>query len=892
MGYLPQVVPGDQKVTIETQSGVEGYGTESTYVLPQTLYEYDKDSGPPPDPATRSDAGAVGDYHDVNPADVEDSALVTLAPRTFSDWPIKVKATYHFDSFSEPWRPVGTNCRGRIVVTNLTTDATQVFYTSTTNSSGASITSTISIPRTAFEPNTLYHLTWEADVYGGSYPTGLPLTDHRGQNYLGWFYLWADRTPLEPTITAPPNGSAVVWGEIDPQDSIFDLEWTNSDPDGGAAGGDHGGYEVQFRPAPSVDDPNPAWIVSPESGTPGSGDANYSSRFLRRLVGGPDGPLALALQSDHARFYAGPPADRPDGGTALTYGIVQLPSPGLWQFRARIFDYNARVPGIADAPFHPTPSQTYAISPWSNSSYISVVAAFLPPTLIAPVNGVAQEVGQVEFQWLFRDPRITGGTQAERQVRIRLAGGDETDWVELIPPGSVASASETYLWTNGDGFTIQPGFRYEWQANTVATPGSVDAEWTSEIGSFWGIPAPGSGSVIPVPDLTIPDPGLGCGDNRVFVYSRGGTTRLGEITGMVQVKWARQRDAITEATVTVRDWSDDCGELLAMLRSWQMELVIFRDNGQGPVRVWEGPITLLTYEVDQVTIGAHDCMAYVYRRILRIGFNDAYRASGGGLTPVTLRSQWIIQNALSYDDPNLLAYMQVIYQPDDARNSRVVNAFDVTAWQQVDDFAAKSGLDYVTVGRKIILFDTHTPIGRLPEMRDGDFGTPPIVTEYGMQLANFYAVTNNAGVYGTADRFDVNGDPEFYGYIEMLSSAYGESDQAAASEVLTAEQRARLEETLAEQAERNISGRYPAPLVVRVPDNSTLNPEINVGINQLIPGVHIPLRAADTLRQVTQMQKLDRVEVTQTDKVEQVQITLSPAPKSREEDPDVEEEVP
>lgn len=93
-------------------------------------------------------------------------------------------------------------------------------------------------------------------------------------------------------------------------------------------------------------------------------------------------------------------------------------------------------------------------------------------------------------------------------------------------------------------------------------------------------------------------------------------------------------------------------------------------------------------------------------------------------------------------------------------------------------------------------------------------------------------------------------------------------------------------ETLTEQAERNIANRYPTPLVARVPDNSTLNPELSVGINQLIPGVHIPLRSNSTLRQISQLQKLDRMQVTQTDKVEQVTVTLSPAPIDHDDDPD------
>lgn len=491
---------------------------------------------------------------------------------------------------------------------------------------------------------------------------------------------------------------------------------------------------------------------------------------------------------------------------------------------------------------------------------------------------------EIEYSWATTG-HLGGMTDADGLLYVTDA---DNDMVRVYDASRFANGANQFtIWTNGDDYTVEPGFRYEWQPRTVATPGDFDSGWSAPIATFWAIPTPGSGGVIPVPDITLPDPGLGCGDNQAFLFSRGGVARLGEITEKTMIKWGRTRDGISTCSITVSGWSRDCGELLKMMRSWMHEIVVYRDNGSGPVRVWEGPITRLTYTRDEVQIEAQDVWAYVYRRILRQGFNDSYRPNGG-LTTVTRRSATILQNALAYDDPNLLAYLTVIERPDDARQSRVVADFSTTAWQQIDDFAAKSGLDYTAAGRKMILWDTHNAIGTLPEMRDGDFDTSPIVTEYGMQLANFYGVTNNSGVYGTAERLNASDQPEYYGWIEMLSSAYGESDEGGEIVTLTAAARQKLIEALTDQAERNIASRWPTPLVVRVPDNSTINPEVNIGINHLIPGVFIPLRATGTLREVTQMQKLDSMTVTQTAAGEQIQVTLSPAPRSRDEDPDEE----
>jgi hypothetical protein len=117
-------------------------------------------------------------------------------------------------------------------------------------------------------------------------------------------------------------------------------------------------------------------------------------------------------------------------------------------------------------------------------------------------------------------------------------------------------------------------------------------------------------------------------------------------------------------------------------------------------------------------------------------------------------------------------------------------------------------------------------------------------------------------------------------------SSFGE-DAAGSTEVLTAAQQQAAVEVLTEQANRGIASRYPAPYIVRVPDNSQLMPDVPVGINQLVPGVWIPLRAQGTAVEIAQWQKLDQVQVTQDDSGEQVKVTMSPAPNAGQ-DPDAE----
>lgn len=501
-----------------------------------------------------------------------------------------------------------------------------------------------------------------------------------------------------------------------------------------------------------------------------------------------------------------------------------------------------------------------------------------PPRLVYPLKDIAIDAHlDTTFRWRFIDPD-EGDAQAKADFRYRVVGTE--DWFTLL--GDVTTPGGDPFWLiEADTFT--PGYHYEWQVRTYDTISASVSDWSAS-GSFWAIDTPGWAlDNQPVPENTSVQGSLGCGVHSVFVFAQGGKVLLGEITPVSSGTYNRVRDDISNSLINISGFGPDCGALLKSLRCWTHEIVIFR-NG---IRVWEGPITRITNEVGSVQIEAKDVMAYVYRRIMRQGYNDSYRLLQGeqvGLTSVVNRAKQIIVNALAPYDPNVLPYLNPIEFATDARQSRVVPDYSKTAWEEVDDLAATAGLDYTTVGRRIILWDTHRAIGKLPQMRDGDFSNSPIVTEYGMSLANYFAVTNGSGVWGAATPENETVPFEAYGPIEQLASAYGES-AAASAEVLTPAARLKLIETLEEQAQRNIAGRWPTPLIVRVPDNSTLNPQVGIGFDQLIPGVHIPLRSDATLRVVEQWQKLDSVGVTFDPSGEKVAVVMSPAPNAGE-DPD------
>lgn len=590
-------------------------------------------------------------------------------------------------------------------------------------------------------------------------------------------------------------------------------------------------------------------------------------------------------------------------GAAAKETFIAIANPiGTGRFKAnKTYEWSVRVRDLAGVWSEFAIEQTFFIRGLSTA-----------PTPISPIGRIGTTVITTQptlFTWKFNDPN-PANKQKQADIRWRVedtsdegATGDLGWFTKFGGPDEPLDQKQ---WEIPAG-SFQPGFIYEWQVRTYDVLNGIPSEWSAS-GKFVTTGTPGSAlEVAPILDNPQPLAPLGCGDHRVFIYLRGGKTLIGEIKPLAKVQWGRLRDDISNALITTNGFGADCCELLGSLRSWMHEVVIFRDND----RVFEGPITRLTYTATDVEIEAKDVMAYLYRRIIRQGFNDRYQriditpktpptpgsgptGKGGpytilGQNTVVERALQITINALAYQDPNVLPYVTAITNAGDAKQQSVVYDYQKSAWEEIDSLAANKGLDYTTVGRRIIYWDTNRPVGRLPEMRDGDFQDPVIVTEYGMQTANYFAITNNAGTWGAAypaadlrvnedgSRYKNWFDP--YGPIEMTSSTYSEDEAAAAvTEPMNRSAKSTLVQNFETQAKKALGHRWPTPVVCRVPDNSRLSPDVNLSIQQLVPGVWIPLRATMTCRNIEQWQKLDSVTVTQERGVETIQVTMSPAP--------------
>lgn len=371
---------------------------------------------------------------------------------------------------------------------------------------------------------------------------------------------------------------------------------------------------------------------------------------------------------------------------------------------------------------------------------------------------------------------------------------------------------------------------------------------------------------------------LHCEIHSAFLYDRGGLRLLGTLGNLSRVKWERIRDDISEAEVKIETRTVDCDTTLGLASAGRSELVIFR----GDERVWEGPVTHIAYQGNRVTVTARDVGHYVYRTIMKQEYDSSYP----NIETCTARSERILRTEMArmeaQDPPvNVIPYMVVHEHADNSGTSAHTLAYEMTCYEHIDSMAARGGLDYTVVGRALHLWDTHHPIGQTSIITAEDFIGEVVITEYGMELATVSAITDGKGRFG-----EVGGADPYYGLVEILDTAYEESTgEDWDAEGSTAPEPPSIAD-MESQAQRILAGRNPTPVVVRVPDNSTINPNGVLTIADLVPGTWMPLQANLPGRAVSQMQKLDRVAVTETPEGETIQVVLSPAPTVGSNAPD------
>lgn len=320
---------------------------------------------------------------------------------------------------------------------------------------------------------------------------------------------------------------------------------------------------------------------------------------------------------------------------------------------------------------------------------------------------------------------------------------------------------------------------------------------------------------------------LGCATDYEVVVTDRGTRQVADLP-FTALTWQRRRDALSDCRVTVPTSGRDCCGDVSDLRTWRHELLVLRD-GQ---RVWEGPIVDLIYNRSSLQIVAHDSLAWLARRAIRSRLCFSSECAGVG-RDVALIARDVIRHALAPDDPELTLTMR----STGITVERVFEAHSAYALDVLGELA-RNGLRFTAVGRRVVLFGSN--LGGTPTLDCSHFRTDISVVEPGLSVAT------RAFVRGQSAVGEAGGVDGFFGLVEQivqddLVRSQAQADQAAAFAA----------DALA-----------PPGLLVLVPPGAALSPTAPVTIDQLVPGVGVPVSVDCVCRDVTQTLQLVGIDVS------------------------------
>jgi hypothetical protein len=337
---------------------------------------------------------------------------------------------------------------------------------------------------------------------------------------------------------------------------------------------------------------------------------------------------------------------------------------------------------------------------------------------------------------------------------------------------------------------------------------------------------------------------LGCAqDYAVAFHDRTGAVPVGTALEPTSVAWGRVLDDTSDAQAVVDLASPECCETLSSVRTWCNDMSLYRDGSL----VWQGPVTEIEYVGDQVTISAKDVTAWLARRVIHTAM-DFTTATGSGPADLASIAEALVRDAFAPDDPGVLAYLTVTLA-----GILGERAYDVNQGYTGDELRelARTGIDFTAIGHRILITGEGS-LARLATLDDEHFAGPLRIVEDGL------AATSRAIVIGEGIMAESGGVGPC-GLIERLIKEDAIKDVDSAQS----------------EADSLVAAGTPTPLYLEVPDGSQLTPDAPVGIEELVPGVTIPVASTQTCRDVSAVLRLTKLAVTFGSGGEAVAVTLT-----------------
>lgn len=329
----------------------------------------------------------------------------------------------------------------------------------------------------------------------------------------------------------------------------------------------------------------------------------------------------------------------------------------------------------------------------------------------------------------------------------------------------------------------------------------------------------------------------------IAVTPRDGFGNIGFLEAS-DLKWGRKMNDSSAAQVKVdlAGGNADCCALASQLRTWGHQIRISRDK----TLVWEGPIVHLDYGRGELVLDARDVTGWLARRVVKsiLDFRD-----GEDLSEI---ARQLIEHGFQRDDPNVLAYLQI--ESSGIRGERYYGTGEPKYVLDELNELGRTGIDYTVIGRRIAIFPELSS-NTLPTLRQDDFMDELRVAEDGLAGAT-YAQVRGAGVVGT-----FGGEHPFYGLLERATTEDNILDQTTANL----------------RAEAIVEAGNPVPLYITTPGQSRLACTAPVAINDLVPGVLVPLvlDVGEVCRPVSTLMRLISIDVQVSAGEESVSVELA-----------------
>lgn len=468
-------------------------------------------------------------------------------------------------------------------------------------------------------------------------------------------------------------------------------------------------------------------------------------------------------------------------------------------------------------------------------------------------------------------------------VQLTVLNSDASD-IQTWSILRVVSGTEQLLFS-GTGNTLPSGSVWL----DVAPPGCIPLTYIVEVHGTDGITQQDVSSPISyVPPGGCAQGGqavgeetatLGCASTySAVIHWRGGALPYpaASMDRLTEVTWGRTINDISTASVTVLkgNLSPECCEAIGKTEPWVHELSVYRDGEL----VWQGPILRTTARRESILIEAQDVFSWfdkivnTWRVTYKTWFPDAALRIKGPITRIAANHIRLNLTdptlSIPSDYPGILDYLVhrdtglpvIEVEKDGSTNTAV--------WTQyLGDILrewTKRGLTWTTIGRRLLLRgkpDSSTrAMGRLTL---DDFSGEVEVIKDGSQTATYAFATNQesndislghtvgGGRIGTA-----------YGRLDLLTNVQDDNTAATPFLFITAFQ--------------SLGGRYPTPLVISIPDGSTLTPTAPVTLAQLVPGERFDVLADAYCTPIVQGFMLSDLDVSWQNGAEKVAITLVP----------------